>query len=398
MKFRHRTIFVCNALEDSTRLERNISTDSPACSRKVFLMSQALKTAGDSVLILSMGRGEARGNNHYHNGKIKYIKKTPIIYAPFSEQKIVSEFVTLFSLPYILFRMRRYRGRTSVVFWNRTSAYIPSLFMSLILGYSRFQDLEDGDLPVSNWTLSYLYILLKRTIYNKVCSSGALISCIALASSLTRKHFFCYYGVSENILKPKIFDSHCKIVLLMGGTVSSDTGALTLYNAIKLLRELDESWVERLEFVITGKGNCVHLFEHFMNTEMAPSVKVMGRLNDLEYDDVLACAHVGLALKQVTGPLATTTFPSKVIEIASAGLLVITTDISDVRTVLGDDGAVYLPDDEPERLINAIRWIIANPGTANAISERGTAVVRDKLSLSSGGVALRNYLSMNDVY
>ena len=299
MNFEHRTIFLCNALEDSTRLERNISTDSPACSRKIFLMSQALKAAGNNVLILSMGRGQALGINRYHKGKIKFLNSIPIVYAPFSELKLVSEIVSLFSLPYLLFRLRRYRGTTSVVFWNRTSAYIPSLFMSFMLGYSRFLDLEDGELPVLNWTLYNLYIFLKRAIYNRFCSSGAIISCLALASSLSSNNFFCYYGVSKNVLKPKKFDSHGKMLLLMGGTVSNDTGAQTLYNAIKLLRELDESWVVRLEFLITGKGDCIQLFEHFVDSEVAPSVKVLGRLTDLEYDDLLVSAHVGLALKQI---------------------------------------------------------------------------------------------------
>jgi glycosyltransferase involved in cell wall biosynthesis len=361
-------------------------------------MARALKLAGDTVLVLSMGRGKASGENRHHTGKVRFVNGVPIVYAPFSERKLFSEFLSLISLSYIIFRLRRYSGSTSVVFWNRTSAYIPSLFMSYILGFSRFLDLEDGDLPISSSSLADIYISFKRVVYNRLCSSGAIISCNALSSSLAGRRHFCYYGVSEIVVDRREIDSRSKIVFLMCGTLSIDTGALTLYKAIRLLRELHESWVDRLEFVITGKGDCINAFEQFVNTDFAPSVKVMGRLNDLEYNDVLASAHVGLALKQVNGPLATTTFPSKVIEMASAGLLVITTDISDVKAVLGDNGAVYLTDDEPERLISAIRWIVANPGMANAISESGAAVVRDKLSLSSGGLALKNYLSVNDVH
>ena len=398
MIVRNRIIFVCNALEDSVRLERNISTDSPACSRKIFLMSKALKLAGDRVLIVSMGRGEASGSDTHHPGRAKYSNGIAVLYAPYSERKIISELISLFSLPYILFRLRRYRGGKSVIFWNRTSAYIPALFISLLLGFSRFLDLEDGDLQDSSWTFGRLYILLKRELYNRLCSSGSIISCKVLSSSLGRIDHLCYYGVSENISDSKTFDFNNRIVFLLGGTVSVDTGALTLFNAIKLLRELNQSWVERIDFVITGKGDCIHLFEQFGNAGNVPSVKVMGRLNDMEYNNVLASAYVGLALKQVNGPLASTTFPSKVIEMASAGLLIITTDISDVRAVFGDCGAVYLSDDEPESLVRAIRWIFDNPRDANAISARSTAVARHKLSLSSGGEALKNFLKANNVH
>ncbi len=394
---RNRIIFVCNALEDGVRLERNISTDSPACSRKIFQMAKALKFSGERVLILSMGRGNSGKNNSFHLGKSKITNGISVIYAPFSELKIISEIISLFSLPYILFRLRLYSGSTSVVFWNRTSAYILALFISLLLGFSRFLDLEDGDLQDSNWTLGGLYIILKRKIYNHLCSSGSIISCKALSSSLGRLDHLCYYGVSENNSGSKTFDSNSRIVFLLGGTVSVDTGALTLVNAIKLLRQLDKSFVNRVEFVITGKGDCIHLFEQLGNIDDFPKVKVMGRLSDIEYNHVLASASVGLALKQLNGPLALTTFPSKVIEMAGAGLLIITTDISDVRDIFGDNGAIYLSDDEPESLVRSICWILDNPIAATAISARSADVVKNNLSLRSGGIALKNFLRKNNV-
>lgn len=388
----HRTIFVCNALEDDTRIERNISTDSPASSRKIFLMAKALKHAGDYVTILSMGRGHANGSRRYFSSKVKKNQGVPIIYAPFSERRFISEVISLLSLPCMLFRMRGLSATTSVIFWNRTSAYMPALLTSYLLGFSRVLDLEDGDLPVTRWSLKELYITSKRLFYNIFCSYGAIIACKELASTLGSKPHFCYYGVTENVFEPKLFDSSSKIIFLMCGTVSYDTGALTLFHAIKLLKDLDEPWANRLEFVITGKGDCIQPFVELMNSNRAPSVRVTGRLNDNEYNDILSSAHVGLALKQVTGPLATTTFPSKVIEMASAGLLVLTTDISDVRSVFGNDGAIYLSDDNPKSLFNKVRWIVDNPMLASSINKKGTEVMKAKFSLFPCGEALRTFL------
>jgi glycosyltransferase involved in cell wall biosynthesis len=393
----NRVIFVCNALEDSIRLERNISSDSPACSRKIFQMSKALKLSGERVLIVSMGRGLAGRNNTYHFGKAKLSNGIPVIYAPYSERKFLSELISLISLPYIIFRLRLYSGGTPVVFWNRTSAYIPALFISFLLGFSRFLDLEDGDLEDSSWTFGRLYVLLKRELYNRLCSSGSIISCKALNSSLGRRDHLCYYGVTEKIEESKKLDSNSQIIFLLGGTVSIDTGALTLVNAIKLLRQLNKPWLNRVEFVITGKGDCIPLFEKLGNEDALPNLKVMGRLNDLEYNNVLSSAHVGLALKQVNGPLAATTFPSKVIEMAGAGLLIITTDISDVRDVLGDFGALYLSDDEPESLVRSICWIFDNPAEATAISKKSSEVVMNNLSLKAGGISLKNFLRKKSV-
>jgi hypothetical protein len=59
-----------------------------------------------------------------------------------------------------------------------------------------------------------------------------------------------------------------------------------------------------------------------------------------------------------------------VIEFASHGILVLTTDISDVRKVLAD-GAIYLTVDDPLLLIEKLHWIVENLEQANILSLKG---------------------------
>jgi hypothetical protein len=79
---------------------------------------------------------------------------------------------------------------------------------------------------------------------------------------------------------------------------------------------------------------------------------------------MLAEADVGLSLKMPGSNLVATTFPSKVVELASHGLLVLTTDVSDVGVLFNDDTAVVLRDATPGELASKIAGIARCPACA----------------------------------
>ena len=53
----NRILFICNAFEDITRIERKITTDSPACSNKIFSTCKSFEKSSTRVTVLSLGRG-----------------------------------------------------------------------------------------------------------------------------------------------------------------------------------------------------------------------------------------------------------------------------------------------------------------------------------------------------
>ena len=114
-----------------------------------------------------------------------------------------------------------------------------------------------------------------------------------------------------------------------------------------------------------------------------------GRISDIRYREVLSTCQIGLALKPVGGPLADTTFPSKVIEFAGSGLLVLSTDISDVRSLLGD-GALYLEQNDPELLIKLLASIVSD--AASRCAQRGRMAAERRCAPSRAGQDLRQFL------
>jgi Glycosyl transferases group 1 len=363
-------LIVCNALDDSTRLQRRIHTDSPAASRKVFLMCQALRMAGIRPYVLSLGRGRADGGLGWFGGTLRRVGGIPTVYAPFTHIRILSELVSLLGLIGVVLRMSR-RPRRAVVFYNRIAAYVPTLLVASLTGYRCLLDLEDGEVAASGQSRSWKGRIsnLISSLFDRFCHDGALLACTALSDMTRVRPVRCYYGTAVSLAKASRWQSEV-VTCLMSGTLAPETGAPILIEAIRILRQQAPKWASQLRFEVTGKGGCLADFRDLAEEQGLPEVMVHGRTTDAYYLDILRRCEVGLALKPVGGPLADTTFPSKVIEFAGAGLMVMSTDISDVRRLLGD-GARYLIRNDPKQLLCLLHEVVNDRIAAKSCAERG---------------------------
>lgn len=374
---------VCNAMDDATRLQRNITTDSPAASRKVFMLCQALRKAGVRAYVLSLGRGRPNGMAYFKR-TVKRVNGVPVVYAPFSQKQFLSQVISLFGLIPALLRLSQASNR-SVVFYNRMTAYLPTLLVARLVGFRCLLDLEDGEIIDKTTRHHSLRSRLRSSlnaVFDFCCRDGALLACSALSAATTIRPTTSYYGTTAMLAKPPRWQ-HDAIAVLMSGTLDHDTGAHLLIKAISLLRQ-EGNLARPVHFEITGKGASLADLESLSDDNGFVSVTVHGRVSNLEYQQILDRCDVGLALKPVGGALADTTFPSKVIEFADAGLLVLTTDISDVRQVLGD-GAVYLTRNDPAHLAKLLGEITENPERSQLCAQRGTQAVIEQCSPEQAG-------------
>ncbi len=382
--------FICNALDDVTRLERGIVTDSPAASRKIFLLCRAMSKAGVRTTVVSLGRGRQDGSDRYFRAKAQRVGGVPVIYLPFLHAPVLSELLTLFAFVPLLWRLHRKKVTKTILFYNRMSAYLPVLIFAKIFRINTVLDLEDGAIDLTHWSLSGVKSRMLSWFYDTLFSGGALLACQALESTTKLRPTLCCYGTSDT-LSTTVNWNQSPVTVLLGGTVSYDTGASMLIEAISLLREQSPAWASDIRFDITGKGDCLEPFKALAADAGKPEVFVHGRTTDEEYRRILANTHVGLALKPNLGALADTTFPSKVIEFASLGILVVSTDISDVRQVLAD-GALYLELDDPALLIERLRWVVEHRDTARALSQTGMQAISTACAPERVGHRLSDFL------
>ncbi|MEQ9848558.1 glycosyltransferase [Pectobacterium brasiliense] len=388
---------ICNAIDDVVRNERNITTDSPAASRKVFMLADALADTHVHVDIISMGRGKADGRFKFYN--LKKIKNgnVNVTYLPFTHIRFFSELLTFLYLAIITACSIAKGGYSdkAVIFYNRLPAYILSLFVSVIFRVKRIIDIEDGEVVANEGKLLKNKVKsIVPWLYDIFCKDGAMLACSALSSMTKIEHTTCYYGtVSPVIRENTVFDRN-KVSILLSGSLSEDTGAERLSNAIRLMRSDSQRW-RNVQFEISGQGPSLQRFQDLMNGEGFPAVRVHGRLSNSDYHDLLVNCDVGLALKPIIGSLANTTFPSKVVEYANSGLLVISTDISDVRHVLGADGAIFLSTDSEDEIINAFDKVIYDIAWSKKTAEEGKNNVLNLLAPECASNKLMNFIFRN---
>ena len=338
-----RYVFVlCNALDDITREQRGIYTDSPAASKKVIELCKAIQGEGTRCFIISLGRGRAGGSVRFFPSVVRTIDSVPIIYAPFVTVPILSEIVSLLAPLTTIFRFRS-KITKAIIFYNPISAYIPTLFFSTALGFRGILDLEDGNVPIAKRKFILSIRVFVERLFDYFCKGGALLACDALSRFTSLRPTLTYYGVASanpNSHHNKFKGDHVR--LLFAGTLERETGAELLIEAIKAIRLNKTSWAHKAIFEVTGKGSSLDQFIHLAGQAGFPKIIVHGRTTNLEYQQILNQVDVGLSLKLIDGSYADTTFPSKVIEFAVNGILILTTDISDVKKVFGDSGALYL--------------------------------------------------------
>lgn len=386
-----RLLIFANAFDDKTRSERGVTTDSPAGSRKVFLMAQALRANGVQAWVISMGRGRAGGPVRFYPGHACRVNGVPVVYAPFLTFPVLSELLSLIAFIPTIFRFRN-TNRKAALFYNRLAAHLLSLITSRALGYSTFLDLEDGEIEVAGFVpMRAQGRRVVANLYDKLCKDGALLACNALAAWTKIRPTICYYGTATGDGTPPRLTG-TKVTVLMSGALVPGTGAELLVAAIQRMRSDGGAWSDHLEFVVTGFGASLNAFRQLAEEPTKPLVHVYGRTSDAEYRSVLSKCDVGLALKLPESVFAHTTFPSKVIEFSAAGLLVVTTDISDVRAVLGDDGAMYLMLGDPDQLIGLLKKIVESPTDAIRIAETGMVRVKRSCDPLAAGRLIAEFM------
>jgi len=109
---------------------------------------------------------------------------------------------------------------------------------------------------------------------------------------------------------------------------------------------------ESIQVVVTGKGPFAEAFRSW--AKQAPEWLSFGEsMRRREYMNVLNSCHVGLSLRLSNYEMSTTTFPSKVVEYAQHGLLVLTTRASDVPMLFGEE-ALYLEEESAQALASLL--------------------------------------------
>lgn len=385
-----RLIYLCNALDERTRAERTITSDSPAATQKVLQVASALRRSRVGAVVLSLGRGRQQGSGKWYPAKVVREGGITIVYAPFFDFPVLTHLISLFGLLPLIWRLRSSHGSTAILAYNRLPHYLLAMELARLLRLRRFLDLEDGDVQDGGTAFRRWLARILSARFDHLCNAGGMLAASALGQQYAGPRTVCCYGVATPEPHDRNWDA-TPLVVLLGGTLQRTTGAQLFAEAISHLRASARPELEVIEFVVTGKGDMAASLQALAAQEGFPKVHFLGSVSRCDYVRMVQRVHVGMALKLPSSELADTTFPSKVIELASAGLLVLSTRVSDVPSLFREDGAIYLHSEDPQELAERLLWLVRNKGAVARTAARGQAYIAETCSPEKVGQLLKAF-------
>lgn len=373
--------------EESVKLFRSISGDSPAASGKVIRLCQAVRLSGGNVWVISLGRGRQKGSWKWYPSVVRRSEGVPIIYTAYFDAPLLTHFITTLSLFLILLRIT---NRNSVlIFYNFLIYYAPALVINRLCGRRCVLDLEDGFRSDERTIKRFLNHFLLG-LHNMLCNGGAMVASSSLITQTTLRPNYVCYGVAPSV---QFHKDWCALPLqvIFGGALLHDTGVELFLQTLEMLVFERSNITTRLKFIVTGFGDLSGQIKEFVETRYKDFVEFRGNISSLEYREILNQSHIGLCLKLPDRSMGATTFPSKVVEMAAYGLLVVSTNVSDVPNVLSDDSAVLLREAEPLALAQALKYISSNPTFARETAKKGQMRVATLLSAKKVGTELLRF-------
>jgi len=268
-----------------------------------------------------------------------------------------------------------------VFFYNFFPEYIPAAIVRRIFFRPAILDVEDAprdDEPgVRGWVNRISYSVLRRVCFEDIVS----VSRRNLLHLKSENGLVVYGGVDKSaILKPRIVENVIRISF--GGALLRETGIYIFRDAIHELLKRSAEIAIPVEFHVTGfdMANAMDELVSNMSNNDRISIFWKGDVPLDEYESILGSCHIGLCLKIPGMSMGDTTFPSKVVEITSYGLALMSTPVSDVPILFDEKSAFMLGDDYAADLVERIIFCSKNPSLIFNVASAGVEVCKSNFT------------------
>lgn len=181
------------------------------------------------------------------------------------------------------------------------------------------------------------------------------------------------------------------VTLFYSGSFGKKDGLPVLLNAFNQLAGRRAN----VRLVLTGRGSAEDTRATLAGIEASPyksRIDYQGYLDEDGYLAALSAADIACMTRVDTG-FANAGFPYKLAEYLATGKPVIASRVSDVERLLEDGRtAMLVKPGDSDAIVAAVDYLLANPGEAAAMGERGRAKARELFDCLTQGKALAAFL------
>ncbi|MET3516153.1 glycosyltransferase involved in cell wall biosynthesis [Pseudacidovorax sp. 1753] len=373
-----------------TDVSAKSATHIAAATNKVLNLCKSVRTQKVSAVVIASPITTSNKEKIFTKPHATFERGIPVFYLRTLTKKGLNRIFAAWGYLFAAKRICTCEGRKSAVFYNFFIEYTLALILLKIMGIPAYLDVEDGPRAdekdfrgfvnrVSYWIISRL------TVDRKLVASKKL------AEKLKFDDYCVVYGaVSSNLTREKKASGGIKI--LYGGALMRDTGLDLFLDALNNLSKC--TLPSKLTFVVTGFADRDLSNIPFNLTSSNIDVHLKLGCSRQEYLEELKTSFASLALKLPSTEMGSTTYPSKTLEVAAEGLLLISTDVSDVGAVFTSGvNALILEREDPLCLVRAIKSILEQPKRFEEIARAGRDLIMTEHSYQAVGARLCRFLS-----
>lgn len=360
-----------------------------AATNKVLSIISALRYNMCKAYSVSLPVLGYNSNHKKFSSKVLHENNIPMIFLPVYSHPLLRRLHGIFIFAF--FCLRHVRHQDKVIIYNYVPEYILSLLILRLKGNPALIDIEDAPLP-TNKNLKELINKITFKITKILCQKRYITVSEQIAKNLKLFSYCVIYGASKQFLPTKKINTSYRFIY--GGTLCHDTGLDLFCEALKYLFYHKPTNNLPVEFIVTGFGGESQI-ESLQNALKGTyiSIEINHNITPTQYQKILRSCHAGLALKLPNTEVGSTTFPSKIIEITSSGLLLISTSTSDVPLIFSDKNtAIIIEETTAKNLGDNLIWVIENIDYSISISDRGNKLAAKLFSEQLIGEKIKQFI------
>jgi hypothetical protein len=369
-----------------------------AASVKMVSVVQALRSLSVRACIVTMPVLGKKSRSIYQ--KQINLKKdgVPVFFLKTSKNSFIRKVLGLISFAF--FSIQLVRSNDKVIVYNHAIEYLPALLVLYIRKVKVYQDIED--LPFSkDFSLNGIMNRFGFWVVKHLTQEKKIIVSSRIAQLLSLKSYMIIRGVARETLNLSdgvkwenlISLTSSPLCIHFGGTLQENTGIDLFCESVEILSNQFPLDSRPIYFYVTGVGQFEKIYELADKIDnLKIKILITPCCSHSDYMTILQSCHISLALKIPGSMISDTTFPSKVIEITSFKLALISTEASDVSQIFDDASAYLLRDLDPGVLSDTFARCANEPSQVREVAKAGNLVVKKHFSAFSVGSSLATFL------
>lgn len=335
-----------------------------AAAGKMSAVVIALRRTGHRAALVSLpfvGRGPS-----YQTGRLCRTDGYPAWFLPTYRNVTARKLLGIFSL--FWFATWRVRSDDRILFYNHAIEYALAVLVLRVRGIAFFQDIEDAPTDTDKGLRGMLTHLGYQLMFQLSSPRKVTVS-TRLAKKIGLSDFIAVQGIAsaglEDVIARRKWNNLINgdtLKIHFGGTLISATGLDLFCSALRHLDANIGRINRSISVIVTGTGD----FGRIENLKTAISsgqlhLDVFKEIDQQKYFELFDCCHASLSLRLPEADISETTFPSKVIEITSRGLALVSTRVSDIADIFLEGDAWLLQTTEGSELAEILLYMATHP-------------------------------------